>query len=91
MANSRETNQSNASDLGARCGGHDQFGRPPRGRHFAQSSDSLQRKPDLHLHWFYFGGCESLSDLTDLHGRANQIVQREENRRTATSYICHWR
>ena len=50
MADAGAPDQDDAPDLGGRSGGHDQPGRPPRGRHPQEPPHPVQRQPHLHLH-----------------------------------------
>ena len=47
MVDSGETDQSHAPDFGARRRGHDQSGRPPRGRNTQEFTHPVQREPHL--------------------------------------------
>jgi hypothetical protein len=43
------------------------------------------------LHGLDSGGCEPISSAAHLHGAADQVVQGQKNRRTATPHLRHWR
>lgn len=43
------------------------------------------------LHGLDSGGCEPISSAAHLHGAADQVVQGQKNRRTATPHFRHWR
>jgi hypothetical protein len=47
MVDTGEEDKGDARDVGARCRGYDQFGRPPRSRHPQELAHSLQRESDL--------------------------------------------
>ena len=46
---------------------------------------------DADVYGFDFGGRESLPDSADLQRRADQIVPRTQDRRTAAAHLRHWR
>ena len=43
------------------------------------------------IYWIHLGSCESLSDIAHLHQRADKTVSREEDWRTSSPHLRHWR